>query len=63
MDEKLSFVSRFLDGEKIASLCREFGISRANGRSIVDRYRQCGSRSSSTAAVAWPAYSTAAEAA
>jgi putative transposase len=28
MDEKLRFVSRFLDGEKIAALCREFGISR-----------------------------------
>jgi hypothetical protein len=28
MDEKLKFVSRFIDGEKIAVLCREFGISR-----------------------------------
>jgi putative transposase len=31
MDEKLKFVSRFLDGEKIADLCREFGISRVTG--------------------------------
>lgn len=30
MDEKLRFVSRFLDREKIAALCREFGI--ASGR-------------------------------
>jgi putative transposase len=29
VDEKLKLVSRFLDGEKIAVLCREFGISRA----------------------------------
>ena len=32
MDEKLKFVSRFLDGEKIAALCREFGISRVTGQ-------------------------------
>lgn len=31
MDEKLKFVPRFLDGEKIAVLCREFGISRVTG--------------------------------
>ncbi|MDH6249394.1 transposase-like protein [Polynucleobacter sphagniphilus] len=29
MDEKLKFVSRYLDGEKITALCQEFGISRA----------------------------------
>jgi putative transposase len=28
MDERLKFVARVLDGEKIAALCREFGISR-----------------------------------
>ncbi len=32
MDEKLRFVSRFLDGEKIATLCQEFGISRVTGQ-------------------------------
>jgi len=37
MDEKLRFVSRFLDGEKIASPCREFGISRVTGHKIIDR--------------------------
>jgi putative transposase len=42
MDEKLKFVSRYLDGEKIAVLCREFGISRVTGHSIIERYRQCG---------------------
>jgi hypothetical protein len=28
MDERLRFVARRLDGEKMAPLCREFGISR-----------------------------------
>ncbi len=42
MDEKLRFVSRFLDGEKIATLCREFGISRVTGHKIIDRYRDSG---------------------
>ena len=28
MDEKLKFVARYLDGESISDLCREFGISR-----------------------------------
>ena len=42
MDEKLRFVSRFLDGEKIAALCREFGISRVTGHKIIDRYRDSG---------------------
>src|SRR5208283_4341928 len=42
MDEKLRFVSRYLDGEKIAALCREFGISRVTGHKIIDRYRESG---------------------
>lgn len=42
MDEKLRFVSRFLDGEKIAALCREFGISRATGHKSIDRHRESG---------------------
>ena len=42
VDEKLRFVARFLDGEKIAALCREFGISRVTGHKIIDRYRDCG---------------------
>jgi hypothetical protein len=28
MDERMRFVIRFKDGESMASLCREFGISR-----------------------------------
>jgi putative transposase len=42
MDEKLKFVARYLDGEKIAVLCREFGISRVTGHKIIDRYRESG---------------------
>lgn len=29
MDERLRFVARLLEGEKMATVCREFGISRA----------------------------------
>jgi hypothetical protein len=28
MDERLKFIARLLDGDKMAQLCREFGISR-----------------------------------
>ena len=28
MDERVRFVGRLLDGEKMAALCREFAISR-----------------------------------
>ena len=42
MDERLRFVARLLDGEKMAPLCREFGISRKTGYKIFDRYKDCG---------------------
>jgi len=42
MDERMRFVARYLDGEKIAALCREFGISRVTGHKILDRYRDSG---------------------
>ena len=38
VDEKLKFVSRFADGEKIAFLRREFGISWVTGHRIIDPY-------------------------
>lgn len=38
MDERLKVVARVLDGEKIAALCREFGISRKTGHKIISRY-------------------------
>jgi putative transposase len=42
MDERLRFVSRLLEGEKMAPLCAEFGISRKTGYKIYDRYKDCG---------------------
>lgn len=42
MDERLRFIARLLEGEKMAPLCREFGISRVTGYKIYERYRECG---------------------
>jgi putative transposase len=42
MDERLKFVARLLDGEKMAVLCREFEISRKTGYKIFSRYKDCG---------------------
>ena len=42
MDERLRFVARLLEGEKMAPLCREFGISRVTGYKIFERYKECG---------------------
>jgi putative transposase len=42
MDERLKFIGRLLDGEKMAPLCREFGISRKTGYKIFTRYNSTG---------------------
>ena len=42
MDERLRFVARLLDGEKMAALCREFDVSRKTGYKIFPRYKGCG---------------------
>jgi putative transposase len=42
MDERLRFVARLLDGEKMAVLCREFDVSRKTGYKIFSRYQDCG---------------------
>ena len=42
MDERLRFVARVLEGEKMAALCREFEISRKTGYKIFRRYKDCG---------------------
>jgi len=42
MDERLRFVARLLDGEKMAALCREFDISRKTGYKIFNRYKDTG---------------------
>jgi transposase InsO family protein len=42
VDERLKFVARLLQGEKMAVLCREFDISRKTGHKIFNRYKDCG---------------------
>ncbi len=42
IDERMRFVIRLKDGESMASLCREFGISRKTGYKIFERYEECG---------------------
>ena len=42
MDERLRFVARLLEGEKMAVLCREFDISRKTGYKLFARYKDCG---------------------
>ena len=42
MDERLRFVARLLEGEKMAVLCPEFDISRKTGYKIFERYKDCG---------------------
>jgi len=42
MDERLRFVARLLDGERMTTLCTEFGISRKTGYKIYDRYKAHG---------------------
>lgn len=42
MDERLKFIARLLDGEQMAPLCREFGISRKTGYKILTRYNKVG---------------------
>ena len=42
MDERLRFVARLLEGEKMAELCREFDFSRKTGYEIFARYKDTG---------------------
>jgi putative transposase len=42
MDERLKFIARLLDGEKMAVACRDFGISRKTGYKILTRYHEIG---------------------
>src|SRR6266480_3306790 len=42
MDERLKFIARLLDGEKMAVVCRAFGISRKTGYKILTRYNEIG---------------------
>ena len=42
VEERLRGIARLLDGEKMAGLCREFGIARKTGYKIYRRYKVCG---------------------
>ena len=42
MDERMKFIGRLLDGEKMTDLCREFGISRKTGYKFWKRYKKVG---------------------
>jgi hypothetical protein len=39
MDERLRFAARLLKGEKMAGICREFGISRKTRYKFFTRYK------------------------
>ena len=42
MDERLRFIARLLEGQQMAPLCREFGISRVTGYKLFECYKTCG---------------------
>ena len=42
MDERVKFIARYLEGEKVARLADEFGISRKTAYKIIDRYEETG---------------------
>jgi putative transposase len=42
MDERVKFIARILDGEKMSRLCEEFSISRKTGYKLLKRYHDCG---------------------
>lgn len=42
MDERVKFIARLIDGERMSHLCEEFSISRKTGYKILQRYRDCG---------------------
>lgn len=44
VDEKLKFLARYLEGEKMAPLCREFGITRPTGYKLIERFKMIGVR-------------------
>ena len=42
VDERVRFIGRVMDGEKVVDLCREFGISRKTGYKFLERYEKYG---------------------
>lgn len=44
MSERLEFVKRWLDGERVVDLCREYGVSRKTAYKMRARYEELGPR-------------------
>jgi len=44
VEERMKFVTRLLDGDKMSHLCEEYGISRKTGYKIWNRYQNVGVR-------------------
>jgi len=44
VEERMRFVARLLEGEKMAVVCRDFDISRKTGYKIFQRYKDSGTR-------------------
>ena len=42
MEERVLFVNRVKNGERITDLCQEFGISRTTGHKFYNRYQELG---------------------
>jgi transposase-like protein len=42
VNERLRFVARLQDGERMVDLCRDYGISRKTGHKIWKRYQENG---------------------
>ena len=42
MEERIRFVIQVLEGDSVASLCREYGISRKTGYKFLKRYKEFG---------------------
>ena len=42
VDERMMFVSRVRNGERVSELCREYGISRKTGYKLLERYKNSG---------------------
>jgi transposase len=42
VDERLQFIARLRDGDKMSELCRFFGISQKTGYKILNRYNEVG---------------------
>lgn len=44
LNERLKFINSLLEGESMAGLCREFGISRKTGYKLWNRYQNSGAK-------------------